>query len=66
MPSSENTTYIPLILSSERPVHSFGLKELENDLIDYKITIDPEADSLINDSDLRDFEMPDGGRNSRV
>ena len=41
-------------------------KDLENDLIDYKITIDPEANSLINDSDLRDFEMPDGGRNSRV
>jgi len=41
-------------------------KELENDLIEYKIIIDPEADSLINDSDLRDFEMPDGGRNSRV
>ena len=36
-------------------------KDLENDLIDYKITIDPVADSLINDSDLRDFEMPDGG-----
>lgn len=39
-------------------------KELENDLIDYKITLDRGVDSIINDYDLGDFEIPDGGRNS--
>ena len=34
-------------------------KELKNDLLDYKITLDIEADSLIADSDLVDIEMPD-------
>lgn len=38
-------------------------KELENDLLECKISPNKEGDSILDDSELADLKVPDGGRN---